>query len=301
LRKCGQTLDEVLEFAQPRLNPATGTHVIAPFHRSIDKPYNFAITNSGRFAVLSTVGEEPGSLLAPDWTANDFVANFIMQSTSAIEYLNSVHRHVVLTNSTASRPGFNLVAGDGVNVAYMCSRTRAAPVTLVPGVHVLSNGLLGTPWPKLEWLRGRSARRASELIKSSFVAKPAPPPTAAEETPQCRKDNYELCDAMLHVMSDRTAPLLNPKYHVAPPVEIERFVETIFTPAFLVADKLCYGTHTTVVAVIPPFGECLYAQRSLLTPVNDPAQTHHESVYCRKDVVFHRIEEAAAVSKPVSA
>lgn len=287
-----QTLDETLDFAQPKLNPS-GTHAIGPMHRGMDKPYMVAITNSGRFAFVTSVAEDVSGLVSPDWAANEFVSAFVSGLAPAMDFLAEVSRQ-----RTASR-GFNIVVGDGVTVAYYCSRARVAPTQLHPGVYILSNGLLGTPWPKCEWLRGRFSSQANEFISGTFASHERGLPSgtipAADVVPSARKENYDMCEAMLGVMCDQTVPLTNQRFHAVPPPSLAPFLPSVLTPPVALSPSLYYGTHTTVVIIIPPYGECLYAQRSLSAPVGEkgPGGMWDDSAFCRKDVVFHRLEDVA--------
>jgi len=56
--------------------------------------------------------------------------------------------------------GFNLLLGDGEELWYAGSRDAQGPRRIEPGVHVLSNALLDTPWPKVE----RSGDRLGEAL-----------------------------------------------------------------------------------------------------------------------------------------
>ena len=277
-----------------------GTHVIAPIQAKYDKPYAVAITNSGRFAVVTLVAEDGPGFYTQDLASNAYVDKFMAHPTSAVDYLNEVAAYE--TRAGTARQGFNILVGDGVNVAYWSSRVKMAPTVLVPGVYVLSNALLGTPWPKCEWLRGLFAKKSSDFVTGTFASKDralaAASVPAADVIPSARRENYEMCEAMLYVMCDRTPPLVCPRFHAVPGPAIAPFVSSVFLSPVHLAPRLLYGTHTTVVIIIPPYGECLYAQRSLSAPVHDAAAVWEEKAYCRKDVVFHRLEDAPYTAPP---
>lgn len=286
---CAQPLDLSLDFAQPKVT-ASGTHVIAPIVMGSDKAYACALTNSGRFAVATTVCECEEDLLRFDWAANEHVNRFVEVVDPAMEFLTTLAKH-----TGPGTRGFNLVVGDGISVGYYSNRCPGTPVLLSSGVHVLSNALLGTPWAKCEYLRGRTAPRLHDFLMSTLVDRDRLPPSAvpaADVPPASRRENYDLCELLLQVLGDRTAPVWNPQYHCLPPSSVFPLLSSAFLPAVETTERTLYGTHTSVVAVVPPFGECLYAQRSLAGPVRDLSIPLDETRFCRKDVVFVRMEDA---------
>ena len=61
---------------------------------------------------------------------------------------------------------FNFLWGDGDNLFYYTNRGEDGVVSVAPGVHAQSNGLLDAPWPK--------ARRAKAALQE-LAAAPGPP------------------------------------------------------------------------------------------------------------------------------
>ena len=75
------------------------------------------------------------------------VADFIASDAPALDALAAL-----AAEATAYRP-FNLLVHDGDTLAWTSNRHGGPVQVLPPGVHGLSNGPLGAPWPKVERLR----------------------------------------------------------------------------------------------------------------------------------------------------
>lgn len=243
-----------------------------------------AITNSGRFAIVTAVCTASETLFNPDPLLEGLVHGYMSRVTSALEYVSEVAR------MQGGPRGYNVVVGDGETVAYYSDVSGVGPSQLDPGVHILSNGLLNTPWPKCERLRGRFSMCAVEAVQGSLSDTPGIP------TPAPPGSHYEVCDLLLHIMCDAKQALYHPSYHSAPPSELEPFVSTVFTQPMLVpSSPRLFGTHTTIVVAIQQYGECLYAQRSVNGPFTGTLSTWDDKLYCRKDVVFMRLEDGVAL------
>jgi uncharacterized protein with NRDE domain len=76
------------------------------------------------------------------------VVDFLAGDARAADFAHGVQRRA------ADYRGFNLLLGDRGSLWYVGSRAGPAR-ELPPGIHVLSNALLDTPWPKVERFRGR--------------------------------------------------------------------------------------------------------------------------------------------------
>lgn len=114
--------------------------------------------------------------------------------------------------------GYNLLWG-GNNACWYHSNRAGAPVRrLSPGVYGLSNGLLDTPWPKVEAARAALAETL---------------------------DTGTLCDTgCFGVLSDRRQP---PDSRL-PATGVSLDWERLLAPAFIVSDA--YGTRASTVLVM---------------------------------------------------
>lgn len=102
------------------------------------------VTRQGRFAALTNV-REPG--MAQGERSRGLIVSAYLQGNDSPEaYVAQV------TAEGQAYSGFNLLACDGDSLWWTSNR-GAGPRRLDPGVYMLSNHLLDTPWPKVELLR----------------------------------------------------------------------------------------------------------------------------------------------------
>ena len=101
----------------------------------------------GRFAVVTNY-RDPLDAAARPRSRGDLVVDFLAGEGDAGAFARDV------ATRKADYRGFNLLLGDAGSLWYVGSRVDAAR-PLGPGIHVLSNHLLDTPWPKAVRLRGR--------------------------------------------------------------------------------------------------------------------------------------------------
>ncbi|HEX7047252.1 MAG TPA: NRDE family protein [Gammaproteobacteria bacterium] len=105
----------------------------------------------GRFAVVTNF-REPDRRPAGKRSRGELTAHFLAGDTSPENYLAQLRR------TADDYAGFNLLFGDvnapGNQLFYFSNR-EGEEVPLSPGVHLLSNHLLNTPWPKVRRLRER--------------------------------------------------------------------------------------------------------------------------------------------------
>lgn len=110
------------------------------------------ITDSGRFAAVTNVrepGQPPGR-----YSRGQLTRDFLCGEQAALPYLQQL--------AGADYAGFNLLVGDGEQLAYFSNR-GGPPRCLPPGVYGLSNRLLDSPWPKLLKARERFAAALPQL------------------------------------------------------------------------------------------------------------------------------------------
>ncbi len=120
--------------------------------------------SSGRFALLTNY-REPGATVAADAPSRgSLVQGFLQSQLTAEKYLQE------LAQSMHLWAGFNLIAGYADGRAWYLSNRMSShiPVYLQPGVYVLSNHLLDTPWPKSERLRAH----LNDLAPARWAAQP---------------------------------------------------------------------------------------------------------------------------------
>lgn len=105
-----------------------------------------AATTGGRIAAITNVRRmvppDPGSP-----SRGKLVAGFVTGTASAQDYAQS------LAEDAAMYAGFNLLVGDGETLVYVTNDPEFRVETVTPGVHVVSNATLDTPWPKATRLR----------------------------------------------------------------------------------------------------------------------------------------------------
>lgn len=101
----------------------------------------------GRFAAVTNVRDALDTGARPR-SRGELVVDFLAGDTAPGDYARGIQRQA------ADYRGFNLLLGDHRSLWYVGSRASPAR-ELPPGIYVLSNDVLDTPWPKVERLRGR--------------------------------------------------------------------------------------------------------------------------------------------------
>ncbi|QTC00645.1 NRDE family protein [Alcaligenes sp. SORT26] len=110
--------------------------------------------NRGRLALLTNYREIPGSKTGQQRSRGELIPQFLRDERSPKDYLEQ------LALQGADYAGFNLFVlqwptGDQpLRLGYYSNRHHdGSPHILEPGVHVLSNAWLNTPWPKSLFLK----------------------------------------------------------------------------------------------------------------------------------------------------
>ena len=125
--------------------------------------------------------------------------------------------------------GFNLLLWDGAGLRHLTNRPQVAEQEVPPGVHVLSNADLDTPWPK-----ALKARRAMEVWLAQGGGDPAP---------------------LLAVLADRTpAPDAE-----LPDTGVGLDLERLLSPPFIVSPS--YGTRCTTLVRLGRDGSARFAEQ----------------------------------------
>lgn len=133
-----------------------------------------ALSRRGRLACVTNVRR----MAVPDPEApsrGGLVAAFVRGGESARSYGEG------LAPRAASYAGFNLLLWDGAELRYLNNHPAFVSRAVAPGVHVVSNADLDTPWPKTERLRAAMEAWAASggedpgaLVEALADARPAP-------------------------------------------------------------------------------------------------------------------------------
>jgi uncharacterized protein with NRDE domain len=108
-----------------------------------------AVQASGRFAAVTNV--RLGATSRAPRSRGDLVRDFVFGPMTASSYVDGLRQRI------GDYAPFNLVVGDGETIWCLESPTvRMQPLTA--GLHVVSNGPLDAPWPKMQRLRGEVER-----------------------------------------------------------------------------------------------------------------------------------------------
>jgi uncharacterized protein with NRDE domain len=128
-------------------------------HAWPDKPNIFAgrdleqggtwmgIGRNGRFAALTNI-RDPGHQKSNARSRGELVTGFLNATDSTTLYARN------LLDAASDYNGFNLLLCDGQQLVYVNNYQQQVEL-LEPGIHVLSNAFLNTPWPKTESARER--------------------------------------------------------------------------------------------------------------------------------------------------
>jgi len=132
------------------------------------------VHKSGRFAALTNHRDMGKRGPENPISRGKLVLDFLTSKVSALEYLQT------LEESSALYAGYNLLVADSQQLGYYSNASGEPARALTPGLYGLSNGLLDTPWPKLEsakhtltaWLKQHPNDQASlcRLLSSTTIA-----------------------------------------------------------------------------------------------------------------------------------
>lgn len=113
-----------------------------------------ALSRTGRLACVTNVRR----MAVPDPAApsrGGLVAGFVKGREAAAAYGEA------LAHQASAFAGFNLLLWDGGELRYLNNHPAFVSRAVPPGIHVVSNADLDTPWPKTERLRGAMAAWAA--------------------------------------------------------------------------------------------------------------------------------------------
>ncbi len=181
-----------------------------------------ALHDSGRLAAITNVRR----MIPPDPKSPSrgaLVTQFLSSNKSAESF------SLTLGHRAGDYAGFNLLLFDGHHLSYCTNSDSFQSHSIEPGVHVLSNASLNTPWPKTLRLR-----RAMQAFINQRVASRKLLFTALGDCEQA-------ADAEL------------PNTGVGP--ELEKFL----SPPFIRGDR--YGTRASTVVTIAHDGRAEFIER----------------------------------------
>jgi uncharacterized protein with NRDE domain len=180
------------------------------------------ITRRGRLAAVANF-RQPAEFHRQGLSRGQLTVDFLRGKSAPQAYLETLARQ------DDRYKGFNLLVGDGDELAYYSNRERVIRL-LPPGIYGASNALLDTPWPKVA--QGKAALRA--LLASG---PPAP-------------------EALLAILADTARPpdALLPDTGVG----LER--ERLLASRFILSPD--YGTRASTVILIDRTGELTFVERT---------------------------------------
>jgi uncharacterized protein with NRDE domain len=112
-------------------------------------------TETGRFAAITNY-RDMNNLKEDAPTRGKIVTDFLLSEKYVLTFLKNLKQQSHLYN------GFNLIAGTFDQLYYL-SNQKEEIEKIEPGVHVISNAFLNTPWPKSQWAK----ERFEEIIDNS--------------------------------------------------------------------------------------------------------------------------------------
>ena len=132
------------------------------------------IHKNGRFAALTNHRDLRTPAPKNPITRGNLVLDFLTSDLSALEYLQTLEKNSELY------AGYNLLVADHQQLGYYSNKAGEPARILPPGLYGLSNGLLDTPWPKVEsakqkmaeWLKSQKKDQVSlsRLLTSAEIA-----------------------------------------------------------------------------------------------------------------------------------
>jgi uncharacterized protein with NRDE domain len=199
------------------------------------------ITRTGRWAAITNVRALDVRTPKPDTPSRGhLVADYLTGTATPQAYLDDVAARGDAYN------GFNLLVGTPSACCYYSNHdapsTTAAPETVAPGTHGLSNDRLDAPWPKVE----RTTRRLDERL--AFADGSAPTP-----------------ERLLGLLDDRQpAP-----DDALPDTGVGLAKERVLSPPFI--ESPGYGTRCSTVLLLRHDGHVRFVERTFAK--GTPART----------------------------
>jgi uncharacterized protein with NRDE domain len=189
------------------------------------------ITKKGRFAAITNF-REPASNDPHAPSRGLLVSDFLISDRHPEVYLNSIKDSGIKYN------GFNLVVGD-INQLWWYSNKNNDIIKIEPGIHVISNHLMDTPWPKTQ-----KAKAGIQKI--------------------CNQNNTIDPDSIFQLLADKVCPPDDELPDTGVGLEWERLLSSVFIAGDI------YGTRSSAVILAEPSGYVTFSEQTFI-PGKDPA------------------------------
>jgi uncharacterized protein with NRDE domain len=180
------------------------------------------VTKAGRFATVTNF-REPDIRGSRERSRGEIVVDYLTSPVSPPEFLTN------LEADAQQYSGFNLLLGSADTFHYLSNR-NGPNTALSPDIYGLSNGMLDTPWPKVQ----RAKRLFEEVVERSAF------------TPE----------DLLDVLADRHLPVDEELPSTGFGLEWERVLSSIFISGPE------YGTRASTVVLMHRSGEIVFVERS---------------------------------------
>ncbi|MBC2713798.1 MAG: NRDE family protein [Desulfobacteraceae bacterium] len=189
------------------------------------------ITKTGRIAAITNF-REPAAMDPHAPSRGLLVSNFLASDHHPEDYLQAIK------NSGKTYNGFNLVVGD-MHQLWWYSNKKNDIVKIKPGIHVISNHLMDTPWPK------------TQKIKSGIQD-------------ICNRNNAIDPEDIFQVLADKNRPPDDKLPDTGVGLEWERILSSVFVFSDI------YGTRSSAVILAEPSGQMTFAERTFKPQKNAP-------------------------------
>lgn len=183
------------------------------------------MTQNGRFAAVTNI-RDPSQTERRPRSRGDLTRQFLASNASAQQYC------ALLTESYDQFAGYNLLVGDGDSLFYV-NNSEEKVWELEPGLYGLSNGLLNSSWPKVDYGKARLQalmKRPEELTT----------------------------DALLAMMGDRSQAMDADLPNTGISIEIERKLSS----AFILNPEREYGTLCSTALIVDQSGATRFSEQN---------------------------------------
>lgn len=185
------------------------------------------VTRTGRIAAVTNF-RDPSRIRKNALSRGQLVRGYLEGKTKAGVFLEKIQKEKDRYN------GFNLLFGDTGRI-FWYSNVADKNEILKPGIHVLSNRFLNTPWPKTEKIRAK----LEGLLEKGGNIDP-------EEILAMLLDRQRPCDKLL------------------PNTDVGLEWERILSPVFVKSE--IYGTRSSSVIMVHKNGTLTFIERTYAVP-----------------------------------
>lgn len=191
------------------------------------------VARTGRIAAVTNF-RDPLRIVKNSISRGELVSGFLDSIDEPGAFLDKLRK------SRSRYNGFNLLFGD-MDRLFWYSNVADRHEILKPGIHVLSNRFLNTPWPKSEKIRAEMTR----LLETGGAIDP---------------------EDILAMLSDRERPddELLPDTGVG--IEWERILSSVFVTSEI------YGTRSSAVIMVNKNSMLTFIERNYTVPGNRPSE-----------------------------